>query len=173
MGNLPAADGTAATVQPGALTFIDRHGKNLGAITNPSFVNGPWGMAVHELGNGTAQLFVSNVLAGNIVRFDIAYDATGEIVSVSHTVTIASGYSHRTDPAALVLGPSGLAYDAVHDILYVASSTDNAVYRTSMRGAWRCHGSAWQRHSDLSGLRSFAWTTQPRAGADRPPSGRQ
>ena len=49
-------------------------------------------------------------------------------MGIRDTVTIASGYSHRTDPAALVLGPSGLAYDARHDILYVASSADNAIY---------------------------------------------
>ena len=32
-------------------------------------------------------------------------------------------------PAALELGPSGLAYSASSDTLYVASSTDNAVYK--------------------------------------------
>ena len=50
------------------------------------------------------------------------------------TTTVASGYSRRTDPAALVLGPSGLAYDAQHDILYVASSADNAVYAINGAG---------------------------------------
>ena len=32
------------------------------------------------------------------------------------------------DPAALVLGPSGLVYNAANDTLYVASSSDNAIY---------------------------------------------
>jgi DNA-binding beta-propeller fold protein YncE len=41
---------------------------------------------------------------------------------------IASGYLHRPDPAALVVGPTGLAYDAHHDVLYVASTGDNAVF---------------------------------------------
>ena len=128
MGNLPTADGTAATVQPGALTFIDRHGILLGTLSGPtSQVNGPWGMAVRDLGNGSAQLFVSNVLSGNIVRYNITYSGS-TVNTVSSPVVIGSGFSHRTDPAALVLGPSGLAYDTVHDILYVASSTDNAVY---------------------------------------------
>jgi hypothetical protein len=128
VGNLPTADGTAATVQPGALTFIDHNGHSLGIASNVATINGPWGMAIHELGNYTAQLFVSNVLSGNVTRLDIAYDATGEVVSITRVVTVGSGFSHRTDPAALVLGPSGLAYDAVHDTLYVSSSTDNAVY---------------------------------------------
>ncbi len=84
-------------------------------------------MAVRDLGNGSAQLFVSNVLSGNIVRYNITYSGS-TVNTVSSPVVIGSGFSHRTDPAALVLGPSGLAYDPVHDILYVASSTDNAVY---------------------------------------------
>jgi hypothetical protein len=126
VGNLPTADGTAATVQAGSLSFIDRHGRLLGTLATA--IDGPWGMAVHDLGNGSAQLFVSNVLSGSVVRVNLTYNASGEVVTLSTTVTVGSGYSHRTDPAALVLGPSGLAYDAAHDILYVASSTDNAVY---------------------------------------------
>jgi DNA-binding beta-propeller fold protein YncE len=41
---------------------------------------------------------------------------------------IASGYAHRTDPNALVVGPTGLAYDAATDTLYVASTADNAIF---------------------------------------------
>ena len=126
-GNLPTADGTSATVQPGSLLFIDRKGKLLGAVSNAS-IDGPWGMAIHDLGNGTAQVFVSQVLNGTVVRLDVAYDGAGEVVSITRLTTVGSGFSHRPDPAALVLGPSGLAYDAAHDTLYVASSTDNAVY---------------------------------------------
>jgi DNA-binding beta-propeller fold protein YncE len=64
-------------------------------------------------------------MGGFVSRFDISYSAT----SVSGTaLVLANGFSHRTDPAALVLGPSGLAYDSVHDTLFVASSTDNAIY---------------------------------------------
>ena len=35
---------------------------------------------------------------------------------------------HRCDPAALVVGPTGLAYDAEADVLYVASTGDNAIF---------------------------------------------
>jgi hypothetical protein len=42
--------------------------------------------------------------------------------------TIASGYVHRGDPAALFVAPTGLVYDAGRDRLYVASTGDNAVY---------------------------------------------
>jgi sugar lactone lactonase YvrE len=42
--------------------------------------------------------------------------------------TLARDYAHRPDPAALVLGPTGLAFDKPTDTLYVASTADNAIY---------------------------------------------
>jgi hypothetical protein len=129
IGNLPTADGTAATAQPGNLSVLDRFGNFLGTIGTVSTVNGPWGMAVDDTGTGgkgLAHVFVTNVLSGTISRFDLTY-TTG---SLSATVlTLAEGFSHRTDPAALVLGPSGMAYEASSNTLLVASSTDNAVYQ--------------------------------------------
>lgn len=129
VGNLPTADGTAATVQPGNLSVLDRDGNFVGTFGTLSSVNGPWGMAIKDTGNGvtgTANVFLSNILSGTVVRFDMTYNAT----AISSTVLVlADGFSHRLDPATLVLGPSGLAYDSVHDILYVASSSDNAVYQ--------------------------------------------
>jgi hypothetical protein len=128
IGNLPTADGTAATVQPGRLAVVSRFGDFLGTFGTLATVNGPWGMAVDDLGSGgtgTAHVFVSNVLSGVISRFDITYTPS----NLSATVTVvADGFNHRTDPAALVLGPSGLVYSASNDTLYVASSTDNAIY---------------------------------------------
>src|SRR5665213_2405277 len=44
------------------------------------------------------------------------------------TKTIASGYVHRGDPVTLFVSPTGLVYDARRDVLYVASSGDNAVF---------------------------------------------
>ncbi len=69
---------------------------------------------------------MSNVLTGTIARLDLAY-APGNAV-LQRSVIVSSGFSHRLDPVAVVLGPSGLAYDAQHDVLYVASSSDNAIY---------------------------------------------
>ena len=128
IGNLPTADGTSATVQPGVLSVLDPNGNFLGTFGTPSVVNGPWGMAIHDTGNGvsgSARVFLSNVLSGVVSRFDISYSAT----SLGATaLVLATGFNHRLDPAALVLGPSGLAYDAIRDTLYVASSADNAIY---------------------------------------------
>jgi len=129
IGNLPTADGTAATVQPGKLSVLSPNGAFLGTFGTLSTIDGPWAMAVYDTGNGvsgTAHVWISNVLSGVVSRFDITYTAT----NISATaLVLASGFTHRTDPAALVLGPTGLAYDPIHDILYVASSTDNAVYQ--------------------------------------------
>jgi DNA-binding beta-propeller fold protein YncE len=127
-GNLPTADGTSATAQPGSLAVIGPSGNFLGAFATLSTVDGPWGMAVYDTGNGvsgTAHAFLSNVLSGVISRFDINY-GVGTISATA--IVLATGFNHRGDPAALEVGPSGLAYDAVHNTLLVASSYDNAIY---------------------------------------------
>ncbi len=134
VGNTPTADGTSATVQQGSLLVIDRKGKLLGALTDKNLVAGPWGMAVYDQG-GSAQIFFSNVLNGTVTRLDVAFSADGATVAIRRALTVAQGYNHRTDPAALVLGPSGLFYDQQHDILYVASSADNAVYAVQDAGS--------------------------------------
>jgi hypothetical protein len=128
IGNLPTVDGTANTATAGSLSVLDSFGNFLGTIGTSSSVEGPWSMAVDDLGSngtGTAHVFVSNVLNGSVARFDLTYSPA----NLGATVTIlASGLNHRADPAALELGPSGLAYDSVHNVLLVASSADNAVY---------------------------------------------
>jgi hypothetical protein len=131
-GSLPTFDGTSATAQPGALTFIDRYGETLDQITNG--VEGPWGLAIGDPGAGTAMLFVSNVLNGTVERYTVTYSGP-TVASVSAPTTIGSGYNHRADPAALELGPSGLYYNAARDLLFVASSADNAVYAIASAGA--------------------------------------
>lgn len=128
IGNLPTADGTAATAQAGALQVVSRTGQLLGTFGTATTVNGPWGMAIKDSGNGvtgSANVFLSNVLAGTVSRFDMSYNA-GEITA--SVFILASGFNHRGDPAALELGPSGLAYSASNDTLLVASSLDDAVY---------------------------------------------
>jgi hypothetical protein len=127
VGYLPTFDGTSATAGAGGLIFINRFGVQLGSLTNVT-IDGPWGMAVYDHGNGTAQLFVSNVLNGTVTRLDLAYSAAGTSVSITDSVTVASGFPHAPSPAALELGPSGLVFDPAHGILYVASEVDSAVY---------------------------------------------
>jgi len=132
VGNLPTTDGTSATVQPGSLLVLDANGNQVGQLANLSLVNGPWGMAIRDNGD-TAQLFLSNVLSGTVVRLDLAFSDAG--VVIRNAVQLAAGFTHRTDPAALVLGPSGLFYDPRADVLYMASSADNAVYAIADAGS--------------------------------------
>jgi hypothetical protein len=82
-------------------------------------------VAGNSAGHGF-DVFVSNVLGGTVTRIDL--NVSSNQVMVQRMVRIASGYQHRTDPAALVLGPGGLAYDAAHDTLYVTSMADDSVF---------------------------------------------
>ena len=139
VGNMPTTDGTSNTVQAGSILVIDRNGQLDGTLTDPTLINGPWGMAIHEEGN-QAQMFVSNVLSGTVVRFDLSFYENSDAVQIRQKLVIASGYQHRGDPAALELGPSGMAYDAANDILYVASSLDDAVYQIDNAGSLMSDG---------------------------------
>jgi hypothetical protein len=78
----------------------------------------------------TASLFVSNVLDGTVTRVDVTISGSGTS-SVMQATTIASGYGHRFDPAALALGPAGLAFEAATDTLYVAAEVDNAIFKVT------------------------------------------
>ena len=145
VGNLPTTDGTCTTAAAGSILVIDRHAKLVGTLTDPVLINGPWDSTVQDTGNGLAKLFVSNVLSGTVVRFDLKVSATGVTVLDSHQV--ASGYLHRCDPTALVVGPTGLVYDAKRDVLYVASTEDNEVF--AVRGAGRTEHDLWHGERDL------------------------
>lgn len=59
-------------------------------------------------------------------RFDFEVSTTG--LSLTSAKTIGSGYMHRGDPVALVVAPTGLVYEERRDVLYVASTEDNAVF---------------------------------------------
>jgi len=124
-GSLPTFDGTPATVSPGSLLVLDGDGNLIGQYAS-TYIDGPWGMAIDDLGN-VAHMFVSNVLNGTITRLDVALPA-GALPVIHKATQVGSGFNHRPDPAVLELGPSGLAYEAKNDALYVASSADNAVY---------------------------------------------
>src|ERR1700743_307342 len=108
-GNLHTPHGTPASVQPGRLSVLDPFGDYLGGIGSSGTVDGPWGMAIRDTGNGTsgtANVFVSNVLSGVISRFDLTYTTSNLGATV---LVLANGFNHRLAPPALVLRPSGMA----------------------------------------------------------------
>jgi DNA-binding beta-propeller fold protein YncE len=113
----------ASDPTPGPLLVFDKNGNLVDSITTGT--NGPWGLAVNDLGD-SAQLFVSNVFDGTVTRLNVSFQNGS--VSVGSPTTIGSGYASGLDPAALVVGPAGLAYDSQHDRLYVASEDDNQIF---------------------------------------------
>jgi hypothetical protein len=134
VGNMPTTDGTSATAKAGSVLVLNSSGVLLGSFQGQSTVDGPWGMAINEV-DDQVQMFLSNVLSGTVVRFDLVASRRSNTITIRDTVVIGSGFEHRPDPAALELGPSGLAYDAANDILYVADSADNTIRSISNAGA--------------------------------------
>ena len=128
VGNVPTTDGTIATIGQGSLQVIDKAGHVVATWTDPVFLDGPWDLTIDDHGS-SARVFVSNVLNGTVVRLDVAVQSKGPVLL--HKTTIANGYTHVPNMAALILGPTGLAYDGVTDTLYVASTNDNAIYAIS------------------------------------------
>jgi hypothetical protein len=124
VGNSPTADGTSATAGPGSLLVINNQGQLIQTFANAS-IQGPWDMALVD-GGDEAIAFVSNDLTGTVIRMNFKVRSSG--LTLLSTKTIASGYIHRGDPVTLFVSPTGLVYDARRDLLYVASTGDNAVY---------------------------------------------
>ncbi len=125
VANMPTTDGTSNTVKPGSLIAINSQGLVVWTYANKQEINGPWDFTVFDQGS-RATVFIANVLSGSIERLVLGLNHGA--VSVLSATQISSNYPHRGDPAALEVGPTGLAYDANRDTLYVASADDNAIY---------------------------------------------
>jgi DNA-binding beta-propeller fold protein YncE len=153
VGSLPTADGMSDTAQAGCLIVLDSNGNVAETITDAQ-INGPWDMAVFDGSadgdddrnlpaednkNGkTASLFVTNVLNGTVAGGgQIVYGGTvlrivldvasGSPPSVTSITVIGSEFAERTDPAALVIGPTGVALSKNNKKLYVADSLNNRI----------------------------------------------
>jgi hypothetical protein len=141
VGSLPTSDGTSATAQAGCLIVLDSDGNVAETITD-SLINGPWDMTVFDesgdLGRpGRASLFVTNVLNGTVAAggsiadegtvLRIVLNVSSGAPSVESMTVIGSGFSERTDPAALVIGPTGVTLGKNHKTLYVADSLNNRI----------------------------------------------
>ena len=143
-GLTDTTDGLFGTIKSGGLVFFDQNGTQKFTFAG---VNAPWGLALHDQTaagvGGFANIFVSNLnpglvtdltngsRVGTVTRLDVRFVSIrgGPIqIVVNQTTIIGSGYLVQPNAGALVLGPAGLAYDAVNDILYVASQADNALF---------------------------------------------
>lgn len=136
VGSLPTTDGTSATAQAGCLLVLDNNG-NVAETFYGSLINGPWDMA--DLDSGTSvNLFVTNVLngtqasggnivhEGTVVRLTLNVSPT-MMPNLQSMTVIGSGFAEETNPAALVIGPTGLGISGNADTLYVADSLNNRV----------------------------------------------
>jgi len=141
VGSLPTTDGTSATASAGCLFVLDSDGRVVRTITGP-MINGPWDLAAVDHGD-TGTLFVTNVLngtvaadpdptvpgnvvnQGTVVRVQLDLPRNG-VPSVDGQDVIGSGFSERTDPGALVIGPTGAAV-APNGMLYVADTLNNRI----------------------------------------------
>jgi hypothetical protein len=141
VGSLPTTNGMAATAKAGCLLVLDRWG-HVRETLSGNGINGPWDMTAIS-NHRFAQLFVTNVLNGTVA-------ANGKVVNqgtvlrltlalcrhhaprLLRTTTIGSGFGQRTDPAALVVGPTGVGLNS-HGTLFVADSLGNRI--TAIPGA--------------------------------------
>ena len=122
VGNVPTTNGTVGTISQGSLQIISRNGTLVRPLNDSAFLDTPWDLTINDNGD-QAQVFVSNVKSRTVSRLDLAVGASD--VTVLKKTEIAMGNAGRPDPNALILGPTGLAYDKATDTLYVASTADN------------------------------------------------
>jgi hypothetical protein len=135
VGSLPTTDGMSGTAKAGCLIVLNSEGRAVETLSGHD-INGPWDMTAVSTEDSTS-LFVTNVLngtvaaggavvnRGTVVRIDLRIDRGEAPEEVSRTV-IGSGFSERTDTAALVVGPTGVGLGQ-DDTLYVADSLDNRI----------------------------------------------
>jgi hypothetical protein len=141
VGSLPTMDGTSATAKAGCLLVINNSGQVAETISGHG-INGPWDMATVSW-RSRAVLFVSTVLngtvaangnvvhRGRVLRLTLKLRGSSPPILVKRTV-IGSRFGQRTDPAALVVGPTGLGLNS-HGTLFVADSVGNRI--TAIPGA--------------------------------------
>jgi hypothetical protein len=140
VGSLPTSDGTAATARAGCLIILNDQGSPVATIAGHG-INGPWDMTAVENDEGSqATLFVTNVLngtvkaspavvnRGTVLRITLRVDVeeARSTPTASHFTVVGSGFSERTDPNALVIGPTGVGLGR-NGRLYVADTLANRI----------------------------------------------
>lgn len=149
VGSLPttangtANDGTPQGIGAGCLLVLNSAGQLVETWAGGA-INGPWDMTATSDGD-TAFLFVTNVLNGTVAADNgIPSDQPGNVVhggtvvrikvglfhgqnpQMESQTVVASGFAQRTDPDALVIGPTGVAL-GWNGTLYVADSVNNRI----------------------------------------------
>jgi hypothetical protein len=137
VGSLPTrqVNGTTVISGSGCLIVLDSQG-NVRETFQGHGINGPWDMTALDLG-GTTELFVTNVLngtvaaggsvvhKGTVLRLLITSGPSGapRLLAVTR---IGSGFAEHLDPAALVIGPTGVGLGP-NGTLYVADTVNSGL----------------------------------------------
>jgi hypothetical protein len=152
VGSLPTSDGTSATAGDGCLIVLNSDGQVVETFQGGG-INGPWDMTALDA-EDHAWLFVTNVLNGDVtvgnphvvnqgtvLRIVLEVPEHGEgIPALRGTTVIGSGFAETADPAALVIGPTGVGL-ASDGTLYVADSLNNRI--AAIPHALARHGTAF------------------------------
>jgi hypothetical protein len=138
VGSLPTNDGTAATAQAGCLIVLNSIGHVVETLSG-DLINGPWDMTAVE-SDDAAVLFVTNVLNGTVAAngkvvrkgtvVRILLDLEAAVPVERARTVIASGFGERSDPSALVIGPTGVGLGR-DGSLYVADTLANRIAAVS------------------------------------------
>jgi len=137
VGSLPTqqVNGNTVISGSGCLIVLDSRGKVRETFTGHG-INGPWDMTALDLG-GITELFVTNVLNGTVAAGGATVNG-GTVVrllvstppvllpTVLKSTQIGSGFGEHTDPAALVIGPTGVGLGP-NGTLYVADTVANRI----------------------------------------------
>ncbi len=135
VGSLPTSNGKSATANYGCLIVLDSSGRAVSTIAGPN-IQGPWDMTAATRGSNTT-LFVSMALNGGpkrglhtidnstVLRIQLS-SGPGRPPKVLNQTVIANGIPWRDDPAALVIGPTGVALSP-SGTLYLADTLDNRI----------------------------------------------
>jgi hypothetical protein len=132
VGNFPAPGGTTKTAQLGSLIVLNPFGQIVETFGVP-MIAGPWDMTVYET-SGSAAAYVTNALDGTVYRLDFALSQGPLGIDLVGETKIAEGYAHKADSVTFIDAPTGAAYAPGADVLYVASTADNAVYAIDHAG---------------------------------------
>ena len=123
------------TAQAGCLIVLNNQGTPVETWSGGN-INGPWDLTAVNTWGG-AEIFITNVLngtvaaspktvyGGTVVRLDVRLSPCHLPALVGSTV-VGNGFAERTDPAALVVGPTGLALGNQGQ-LYVADTVNNRI----------------------------------------------
>jgi hypothetical protein len=142
VGSLPTRGGNVSG--SGCLIVVDPSGHVRETFAGNN-INGPWDMTAADFGS-TAELFVTNVLngtvaaggktvnEGTVVRLFVVIPSYG-LPYVQQSTVIGSGFAEHLDPAALVIGPTGVGLSP-NGTLYVADTVANRIARIG-NALWR------------------------------------